>query len=110
MQSDLKSLQSQYNKNPSQVDNLQIEELKAQIKLVETDPKHEAHKVMEDGLKGRQHKIYKRAEASSIVGDTVGDPMKDTSGPSLNILIKLSSIISLVFGSVFVNSAYLASN
>jgi len=45
------------------------------------------------GMKGSDQ--YKNA----VIGDTVGDPMKDTSGPALNIVMKLSAIISLVFGS-----------
>lgn len=38
---------------------------------------------------------------AAVVGDTVGDPLKDTSGPSLNILIKLMAILSLVFADLF---------
>ena len=50
---------------------------------------------------------YKKAEKASIIGDTVGDPLKDTSGPSLNILIKLSSIISVVFANFYLKTGYL---
>ena len=39
---------------------------------------------------------------ATVVGDTVGDPFKDTSGPSLNILIKLISIVSIVFAGLIV--------
>ena len=58
-----------------------------------------AKKYIESGnLGGKGSDVH----TAAVVGDTVGDPMKDTSGPSLNILIKLSAILSLVFTPFFV--------
>mgnify|MGYP002232184852 CR=1 FL=1 len=39
---------------------------------------------------------------AAVIGDTVGDPFKDTSGPSINILIKLTSMVSIVFAGLVV--------
>lgn len=57
-----------------------------------------AKKSFEKGVEINGEMYYKKSEPhkSSVTGDTVGDPFKDTSGPSMNILIKLMSIVSLV--------------
>jgi K(+)-stimulated pyrophosphate-energized sodium pump len=47
------------------------------------------------------------AHAAAVVGDTVGDPLKDTAGPSLHVLIKLLSTLSIVFIPVFINLLHL---
>ncbi len=57
-----------------------------------------AKKYIEDGTHGGKGS---EAHKAAVVGDTVGDPFKDTSGPSINILIKLMTIVSLVFAPLF---------
>ena len=57
-----------------------------------------AKKYIEDGHHGGKGSEAHRA---AVVGDTVGDPFKDTSGPSINILIKLMTVVALVFAPLF---------
>jgi len=58
-----------------------------------------AKKFIEQGEHGGKGS---EAHKAAVVGDTVGDPFKDTSGPSLNILLKLMAIVAVVFGPLFV--------
>lgn len=62
-----------------------------------------AKKYIEEGHHGGKGSP---AHKAGVVGDTVGDPFKDTSGPSLNILIKLMSMVSIVFASFIIKNSF----
>ncbi len=63
-----------------------------------------AKKYIEEGHHGGKGSL---AHKAVVVGDTVGDPFKDTSGPSLNILIKLMSMVSIVFAAFIIHNTFL---
>jgi len=63
-----------------------------------------AKKYIEEGHYGGKGSL---AHKAAVVGDTVGDPFKDTSGPSLNILIKLMSMVSIVFAAFIIHNTLL---
>ncbi len=63
-----------------------------------------AKKYIESGVHGGKGSSCHKA---AVVGDTVGDPFKDTSGPAINILIKLLSMVSIVFAGIIVNYSIL---
>ena len=63
-----------------------------------------AKKYIEAGNHGGKNS---RAHRAAVIGDTVGDPFKDTSGPSLNILIKLMSIVAIIMAGVTVTYSLL---
>eukprot|EP01006_Ploeotia_vitrea_P040902 TRINITY_DN66469_c9_g8_i1.p1 TRINITY_DN66469_c9_g8~~TRINITY_DN66469_c9_g8_i1.p1 ORF type:complete len:784 (+),score=416.83 TRINITY_DN66469_c9_g8_i1:30-2381(+) len=60
-----------------------------------------AKKYVEQGHYGANNSKGSEMHKAAVIGDTVGDPLKDTSGPALNILIKLMAIISVVFAPAF---------
>jgi hypothetical protein len=87
-------------------DNKRIEDLKLEIK--EKTAKKDSDEVKQlTYLTDKNIKIVRSSQDASIIGDTIGDPLKDTSGPSINILIKLSSIVSVVFGTFFTQTSFL---
>jgi len=73
------------------------------LKAYSADPVTELGRVQQTLPAGRNYGDCTEEYAAAVCGDTVGDPLKDTSGPALNILMKLMAIISLVFSGFFLS-------
>jgi K(+)-stimulated pyrophosphate-energized sodium pump len=58
-----------------------------------------AKKLIEAGAFGGKGS---EAHHAAVIGDTVGDPFKDTTGPAMNIMIKVMTVVSLIFASAFI--------
>ena len=74
-------------------------------KYIEGEQLEDLENLDKNDSKKKFYQKGSKIHEAAVVGDTVGDPLKDTSGPSLNILIKLSAIVSVVFGSFFLESS-----
>jgi len=85
----------------------EVKNLEDQLTLIRLRGTDNEQNVHIHDFKEKSNFYYARAESASITGDTVGDPLKDTSGPSLNILIKLSSILSVVFSPLFLSTSFI---
>merc|ERR1712160_74682 len=102
---------SEMNSSEIEVLNNELDKVRENIAMLES---HKCYNITEienraiilTGYIEKSNPFWARAEAASISGDTVGDPLKDTSGPSLNILIKLSSILSVVFSPLFLSTSF----
>jgi len=66
-----------------------------------------AKKSIEDGLLGGKGS---EAHTASVIGDTVGDPLKDTAGPALNPMMKVINLISIIMGSLILQNSLITSN
>lgn len=73
-----------------------------------------AKKYIEGGNLKNEQGVYltkgSEEHKAAVIGDTVGDPLKDTSGPALNILVKLMAILSLVFARFFCKTGFLTTS